>query len=114
MGLPGPDLTIYLDIPSEEAQKRKGYGKDHFEELGFQRKVFEAYDILLQEIDASKLVRIDATLPEEEITQIVLREIFSRWEQMRQNQPLAPLFEEDVIHIPSKIKSVTDLHTFEV
>lgn len=43
IGLPLPDLTIFLDVSEEVAQKRGGYGNERYEKLEFQRKVREKF-----------------------------------------------------------------------
>ncbi|KAL7274367.1 Thymidylate kinase [Rhizina undulata] len=39
IGLPKPDVVVFLDLSEEEAQKRAGYGGERYEKLEFQRKV---------------------------------------------------------------------------
>eukprot|EP00262_Sarcandra_glabra_P006543 TRINITY_DN1887_c0_g1_i5.p1 TRINITY_DN1887_c0_g1~~TRINITY_DN1887_c0_g1_i5.p1 ORF type:complete len:231 (-),score=20.86 TRINITY_DN1887_c0_g1_i5:359-1051(-) len=46
MGLLAPDLVVYLDIPPEKASERGGYGEERYEQLEFQRKVAQHYQIL--------------------------------------------------------------------
>ncbi|XP_068667460.1 thymidylate kinase [Aristolochia californica] len=49
MGLLAPDLVLYLDIPPEKAAERGGYGVERYEQLDFQRKVAQHYQILRDE-----------------------------------------------------------------
>jgi len=57
VGLPAPDLVLYLDIAPEKAAERGGYGGERYEQLDFQRKVAELYtalsDSAWQIVDAS-------------------------------------------------------------
>ncbi|XP_068666226.1 thymidylate kinase-like [Aristolochia californica] len=46
MGLLAPDLVLYLDIPPEKAADRGGYGVERYEQLDFQQKVAQHYQIL--------------------------------------------------------------------
>ncbi|KAJ1508251.1 hypothetical protein HMI54_003359 [Coelomomyces lativittatus] len=39
IGLPQPDLVLYLDLSNEERKKRKGYGEERYENDDFQDKV---------------------------------------------------------------------------
>jgi dTMP kinase len=39
IGLPLPDVTIFLDVSEEVAQKRGGYGMERYEKVEFQKKV---------------------------------------------------------------------------
>uniref|UniRef100_A0A5B7C328 Thymidylate kinase n=1 Tax=Davidia involucrata TaxID=16924 RepID=A0A5B7C328_DAVIN len=63
MGLLAPDLVLYLDIPPEKAADRGGYGGERYEQLEFQKKVAQSYQILR---DASWKI-IDACLPIEDV-----------------------------------------------
>lgn len=47
IGLPKPDLTIFFDVDPLNASKRGNYGKDRFENIVFQEKVYEAYKEIL-------------------------------------------------------------------
>ncbi|ANB14306.1 bifunctional thymidylate/uridylate kinase [Sugiyamaella lignohabitans] len=46
IGLPAPDLTIFLDVSEEVAQSRGGYGQERYEKLEFQRKVRQQFHTL--------------------------------------------------------------------
>ncbi|KAI8030816.1 Thymidylate kinase [Camellia lanceoleosa] len=76
MGLPAPDLVLYLEIPPEvicsiimfvgeirKAAERGGYGGERYEQLEFQKKVARSYQMLY---DASWKA-IDAGLPIEDV-----------------------------------------------
>ncbi|KAM7509242.1 hypothetical protein LguiA_019695 [Lonicera macranthoides] len=71
-GLLAPDLVLYLDIPPEKAAERGGYGGERYEQLEFQRKVAQSYQMLH---DASWKI-IDGSLAVEEVEKQV-REIVS-------------------------------------
>ncbi|KMZ66084.1 dTMP kinase [Zostera marina] len=45
-GLIAPDLVIYLEIAPEKAAERDGYGCERYEQLEFQRKVAQNYNLL--------------------------------------------------------------------
>ena len=47
-GLPKPDLVLFLNLSVEEAQKRGNYGDERYEKLEFQKKVKNAFDILIR------------------------------------------------------------------
>jgi dTMP kinase len=44
LGLPSPDVVVYLDITAEEAKRRGGYGQERYEKAEFQEKVRDGYD----------------------------------------------------------------------
>eukprot|EP01118_Nematostelium_gracile_P016757 TRINITY_DN7013_c0_g1_i2.p1 TRINITY_DN7013_c0_g1~~TRINITY_DN7013_c0_g1_i2.p1 ORF type:complete len:211 (+),score=68.77 TRINITY_DN7013_c0_g1_i2:72-704(+) len=61
VGLPAPDLVIYMQLTTEEAKKRGDYGLERYENLAFQEKVKDLYEKTLKDdtwqmIDASKSV----------------------------------------------------------
>lgn len=43
VGLPRPDLVVYLDLDLEEAQKRGGFGEEKYEKTEMQRRVKEIF-----------------------------------------------------------------------
>jgi len=43
VGLPAPDAVIFLELSVEEAAKRGDYGKERYEKLDFQAKVYEQF-----------------------------------------------------------------------
>lgn len=43
VGLPRPDLVIFLDISPEEAEERGGYGEEKYEKREMQQKVKELF-----------------------------------------------------------------------
>jgi dTMP kinase len=46
VGLPEPDLVIFLDIPADLAAKRKGFGRERFEKVELQQKILEEFNRL--------------------------------------------------------------------
>ncbi|XP_021900739.1 thymidylate kinase isoform X4 [Carica papaya] len=72
IGLLAPDLVVYLDISPEKAAQRGGYGGERYEQLDFQKKVAQCYEVLS---DSSWKI-IDACQPiedvEKELQEIVL------------------------------------------
>lgn len=58
VGLPAPDLVLYLDISAEVAAARGGYGGERYEKLEFQKKVEQKFkslkDTTWQSVDATQ------------------------------------------------------------
>jgi dTMP kinase len=86
-GLPAPDLVIFLDIDPSIAASRGDYGKERYEKLEFQQKVWfnkilstckvrEAYKKMFAS-DCSKWKVIDATLDIEDIHKQILGETWA-------------------------------------
>lgn len=57
IGLPCPDLVIYLDIPPNKISERVGFGKEFYENVNFQFKVRENF-LLLKEDNWKHVFRI--------------------------------------------------------
>lgn len=43
IGLPAPDLTLFLSLSAEEAARRGGYGRERYEAVSIQTKVRELF-----------------------------------------------------------------------
>lgn len=77
-----PDLTIYMKVPLEEAQKRmSGKQKDRMEQSGddFFKKVIAGFDAIAK--SESRFFTIDATQPAEQVQQRIWEHVkaqFSR------------------------------------
>ncbi|CAG8826941.1 3005_t:CDS:2, partial [Racocetra persica] len=60
IGLLTPDIVFFMNLTSEESEKRVGFGKERYEEKTFQEKVKETFDLLKDPtwkvLDASKAV----------------------------------------------------------
>ncbi|KAG9193399.1 dTMP kinase [Alternaria panax] len=59
VGLPRPDLCLFLDISAEDAAKRGGYGTEKYEKKEMQDRVRELFETMMQKEDED-FVRIDA------------------------------------------------------
>lgn len=68
MGLPAPDLTVFLDIsPQKAAEERAGYGGERYEKLDMQirvRGVFERIGVEMRD----RWVRLDAGATVDEVS----------------------------------------------
>jgi dTMP kinase len=60
VGLPRPDLCVFLDISAGDAAKRSGYGMEKYEEKEMQDHVRELFETLMQRKEGDDFVRIDA------------------------------------------------------
>jgi dTMP kinase len=67
VGLPRPDLCLFLDIAAEEAAKRGGYGTEKYEKKEMQDRVRELFETLMEKPEGDDFVRIDAGKSEEEV-----------------------------------------------
>lgn len=63
VGLPAPDLTVFLDVEPEVARARGGYGEERYEQEGIQRGVRAMFERIGEEMNRDgqgKWVVIDA------------------------------------------------------
>lgn len=75
MGLPRPDVAVFLDISAEDAAKRGGYGTEKYEKKEMQDRVRELFETLMQRKEGSDLVRIDAGKGLEEVQEKIREEV---------------------------------------
>ena len=67
VGLPRPDLCLFLDISAEDAAKRGGFGTEKYEKKEMQDRVRELFETLMQKKEGEDFVRIDAGAGLEEV-----------------------------------------------
>lgn len=77
VGLPLPDLTMFLDLDAETAAARGGYGEERYEKLDFQAKVRDAFTRVSQDVRAhgGRWVTIDASKTLDQVTDHIQRAV---------------------------------------
>jgi dTMP kinase len=75
VGLPRPDLCLFLDISAEDAAKRGGYGTEKYEKKEMQDRVRELFEALMQKPEGEDFVRIDAGKSMEDVAARVREEV---------------------------------------
>lgn len=60
VGLPAPDVVVFLDIESEKAAERGGYGGERYEVQELQERVRENFKAVAQREGGGKWRRVDA------------------------------------------------------
>lgn len=73
VGLPKPDLLIYLDIPLEEAAKRGGYGQERYENAQLQSRAQVLFRQLIDAEDQNHVFMIDAAQEQQKVTDIMMQ-----------------------------------------
>ncbi|SNX85032.1 related to thymidylate kinase [Melanopsichium pennsylvanicum] len=70
VGLPLPDLTMFLDLDAQTAAARGGYGEERYEKLDFQAKVRDAFGKVSADVRAhgGRWVTIDASQSLDQVT----------------------------------------------
>ena len=75
VGLPQPDLFLFLQISTEEAAKRGGFGIERYENDKMQKRVRELYSELTTSSDFGRSVIIDADQGFDAVERDVLKEV---------------------------------------
>ncbi|KAI0313194.1 thymidylate kinase [Amylostereum chailletii] len=76
VGLPRPDLTLFLDVSPETARARGGYGEERYEREELQRRVREQYARIGGE--TSGWIRVDA----DQDLDVVAKEVWAHVEPL--------------------------------
>lgn len=77
VGLPKPDLIVYIDLCPKKASERGGYGSEIFEKLEFQERVWESFHELCESASErdEKIVVIDGEMSVEKMVDEILPHI---------------------------------------
>jgi len=75
VGLPRPDLCVFLDISAEDAAKRGGYGTEKYEKKEMQDRVRELFETLMERKEGEDFVRIDAGCSLDDVQTKVRKEV---------------------------------------
>jgi dTMP kinase len=83
VGLPRPDVCLFLDIAPEEAAKRGGFGAEKYENKKMQDRVRELFGELQQSPEKADFCRIDAGKSVQEVEEAIWKttmDVFRRVE----------------------------------
>lgn len=58
MGLPKPDLVVFLQLRLAEAVERGGFGQERYEDVAFQERVLQCYYQLMEDRTLNWKVRV--------------------------------------------------------
>lgn len=87
IGLPKPDLVLFLDISSEDAAKRGGYGEERYEKQEMQAKVRALFKHLFSRLNDLNVKTINAGLPLQEVADQI-------WQAYKNLDEAGPLTED--------------------
>ncbi|KAK5120781.1 hypothetical protein LTR85_005847 [Meristemomyces frigidus] len=86
VGLPRPDVCIFLDIAAEEAAKRGGYGEERYERKEMQDRVRELFGELREHHDEREdIVVIDAGRGVEDVEEAIQKAAVKAWDVVEQS-----------------------------
>ena len=75
VGLPRPDMCVFLDISAEAAAQRGGFGTEKYEKKEMQDRVRELFQILRQKKDGEDFVVVDAGRSVEEVQESIRKQV---------------------------------------
>ncbi|GAA6006329.1 bifunctional thymidylate/uridylate kinase [Rhodotorula paludigena] len=75
IGLPAPDLVLFLRISPSAAQSRGGFGDERYEKTEVQQRVEGAFKRLGESVEEGKWVELEADRGVDEVGQEVLRRV---------------------------------------
>ena len=78
VGLPRPDVCVFLDISAEDAAERGGFGGEKYESTRMQDRVRRLFDEMRAGKDGVGFFRVDAGGSLEEVEQEVLKVVHDR------------------------------------
>ena len=91
VGLPQPDLCIFLNISPADAAKRGGFGAEKYENSGMQSRVREMFDKLLNIPAGEEIVVIAAGKLFQEVEQDVIEAVHKCLASQRLEVPLGSI-----------------------
>ncbi len=75
VGLPRPDVCIFLDISAEDAAKRGGFGEEKYETAAMQARVRSLFNEMRSGVDGADIVSVDAGASVDEVEKQVLKTV---------------------------------------
>lgn len=88
VGLPRPDLCLFLDIAPEIAMQRGGFGSEKYETTRMQLRVRELFHELLEGLDGEDMVLVDASRSLDDVQQNLRTRLEQLYQSRKLQQPL--------------------------
>lgn len=88
IGLPRPDMCLFLDIAPDAAAKRGGFGSEKYETSAVQKRVRELFYELMGTSDGLDMQAVDAARSIEEVGKDIMRRVTEVMEQPKMAVPL--------------------------
>ena len=100
IGLPRPDMCLFLDIAPDAAAKRGGFGSEKYETSAIQKRVRELFYELMGTSDGLDMQAVDAARSIEEVGKDIMRRVTEVMEQPKMAAPLTVILPwEDMANI---------------
>lgn len=98
IGLPRPDVTLFLHISPQDAARRGGFGTERYETTKMQSRVRELFGELFGKLGGDIVQTIDAGRPIAEVANEVAQSVLACMNELKTAKPLerlGPLSTED-------------------
>lgn len=101
VGLPRPDLCLFLDITPEAVAKRGGFGNEKYETSAMQKRVRELFYELMQLPDGQEIKVIDAGRGIEDVERDMMERVVRVMAQTKMTEGLESILPwNDTAHAP--------------
>ena len=101
IGLPRPDICLFLDIAPDAAAKRGGFGGEKYETSVMQKRVRELFYELMGTSDGLDIQIVEAARSVEEVEQDIVGRVKHMMEQPKMVKPLTTIVPwEEMANIP--------------
>lgn len=101
VGLPRPDVCLFLDIAPEAAAKRGGFGNEKYETTAMQKRVRELFYKLMSTSDGLDIQVVDAARGVEDVAKDMMVKVEAVTEQSKMAKPLLAILPwEEMTHVP--------------
>ena len=91
IGLPRPDICLFLDIAPDAAAQRGGFGGEKYETSVMQKRVRELFYELMSTSDGLDIQVIEAARRVEEVERDIIRRVNHVMEQPKMVRPLTTI-----------------------
>ena len=100
IGLPRPDICLFLDIAPEAVAKRGGFGGEKYETSAVQNRVRELFYGLMATSDGLDIQVVDASRSIEEVEKDIMGRVKDVMEQPKMAMPLTAILPlEEMAHL---------------
>ncbi|KAL8942504.1 MAG: hypothetical protein Q9216_001648 [Gyalolechia sp. 2 TL-2023] len=88
VGLPKPDLCIFLDLSPGDAATRGGFGTERYETNEMQKRVRTLFTELLKAPNNNEMVSVDASQPVQEVHETMLQLVNEMFQKKPMHDPI--------------------------
>ncbi|GAA5862170.1 hypothetical protein JCM3774_004807 [Rhodotorula dairenensis] len=97
IGLPAPDLVLFLRVSSAVAEQRGGFGQERYEKRDVQLKVAEAFKRLGETMPDGEWVEVDADRGMDEVHSELLQSVEALLLDEKLDEPARKLWEDEEV-----------------